>query len=254
MRAVIRTAPRPGRRLFYDTTAAAMPDLGRALGLVIPGRREASNPESRDSRFASSMRPGMTLSRTKKRPASAGLFRRIALLSRDGDDEVMMVVVAARREPHRLQFDRGDAGRDVQPGLALQADRLQRVGIRRTADQEVAAAANSDRGVGADAAVIAGEIAIADPRGRRVHRPAQFGLIGDAEIEAKAADGCDIRLGPAAFALEHALQAGGRADDVADILAALALQDAGADGRHRVGAGERARERGDGNRKCRELH
>src|SRR5215208_3168699 len=35
---------------------------------VIPGRCEASNPESRDSGFASSMRPGMTLRVTSPRP------------------------------------------------------------------------------------------------------------------------------------------------------------------------------------------
>src|SRR5258708_38610669 len=29
--------------------------------MIIPGRREATNPESRDSGFASSMRPGMTV-------------------------------------------------------------------------------------------------------------------------------------------------------------------------------------------------
>ena len=48
-------------------------------------------------------------------------------------------------EPNRLQVDIRYAGRDVQAGLALQADRLQRVGILRTADQEIAAAADTDR-------------------------------------------------------------------------------------------------------------
>jgi len=67
---------------------------------------------------------------------------------------VMMVTIAAMREPHRLQFDVGHAGRNVEPGLALHADRLQRIGILRTADQEIAAAADPDRGVGADAAVM----------------------------------------------------------------------------------------------------
>ena len=50
---------------------------------------------------------------------------------------VMKPAITAMHEPHRLQFDGGDSGRDVQPGLALHADRLQRVGICRTADQEL---------------------------------------------------------------------------------------------------------------------
>ena len=69
----------------------------------------------------------------------------------------------AAPEPDRLQLDIGDAGRDVQAGLALHADRLQRVGILRTTDQEIAAEADADRGIGADAAIIAGEVAAAHP-------------------------------------------------------------------------------------------
>ena len=64
---------------------------------------------------------------------------------------VMMVRTAA--EADWLQLDLGDAGGDVQPGLALHADRLQGIGILRTADEEVAAEADADRCVGADTAV-----------------------------------------------------------------------------------------------------
>jgi hypothetical protein len=70
-----------------------------------------------------------------------------------------MVVVPARGELNRLQFEAGNAGRDVQPGLSLHAERLQRVGVGGTANQEVAAAADADRGIGADAAIAAGEFA-----------------------------------------------------------------------------------------------
>ncbi len=41
-------------------------------------------------------------------------------------------------------------------------------------------------------------------------------------------DGREVGFGTAAFALEDAFEAGDRADHKADILAALALQDAGA--------------------------
>jgi hypothetical protein len=39
-------------------------------------------------------------------------------------------------EPDRLQLDIGYPGRDVQSGLALHDDGLQRIGIRRAADQK----------------------------------------------------------------------------------------------------------------------
>ena len=161
---------------------------------------------------------------------------------------VMLVKVpAAMSDPDRLQLEIGDAGRDVQSGLALHADRLQRVGIRRAADQEIAAAADADRRIGADAAIIAGEFAAPDPAGRRIHRPGKLGLLGEAEIDAEAANGRDIGFGTAALALEHAFEAGDRADHEADILAALALQDAGANRRQRIGAGDRRNERRGGN-------
>src|ERR1019366_7318404 len=133
--------------------------------------------------------------------------------------------IAAMRELDRLQFDIGYSGRDVQPGLALHADRLQCVGIFRPTDQEVAAETHPDRRVGADAAVVAGEIAVSNPAGRRVHRPDESGLLGETEIDAVTANGCDVGFGAAAFALEHTFEAGPRADHEADILAALALQD-----------------------------
>ncbi len=72
---------------------------------------------------------------------------------------VNMPARTATRKPDRLQLDIGDPGRDIQSGLALHADRLQRVGIRRAADQKVAAKTDADGSVGADAAVIAREIA-----------------------------------------------------------------------------------------------
>ena len=69
---------------------------------------------------------------------------------------------------------------------------------------------------------------------------------GDADIDAEAAHGGEIGFGTTARALEHAFEAGDRTDDKADILAAAAFENAGAAGRQRVGAGERASERGSG--------
>jgi hypothetical protein len=67
----------------------------------------------------------------------------------------MADVMAAAPEGNRCQFEIGNSRRDIEPGLTLYADRLQRVGILRTADQKIAAAADADRGVGAHTAVIA---------------------------------------------------------------------------------------------------
>src|SRR5258708_262497 len=94
---------------------------------------------------------------------------------------MMDTAIAAMAEPYRLQFDIGDPGRDVHSVLALHAEGLHRVGFRRTADQKVASESDPDRCVGADAAVIAGELAVSNPPGGRVHRPGQSGLVGDAE-------------------------------------------------------------------------
>src|ERR1019366_7974632 len=206
--------------------------------------RESEERRSRGARFSMTQhrRPCQiceALSLVKKRgPLFTGPFCLALWFSAVMAMPVSVPAIAAMREPDRLQFDAGDSGRDVQPGLALHADRLQCVGIFRPTDQEVAAETHPDRCVGADAAVIAGEIAVSNPAGRRVHRPGQSCLLGDAEIDAEPADGRDVGFGAAAFALEHAFEAGHRADHEADILAALALQDARTNRRQRVGARE----------------
>ena len=51
--------------------------------------------------------------------------------------------------------------------------------------------------------------------------------MGEAEVHADAADGCDIAFGRPAFAPEHAFELCYGTDDKADILAALALQNTG---------------------------
>ncbi len=97
----------------------------------------------------------------------------------------MPVDVPARRaEADRLQIEAGNAGGDIESGLSLQADRLQSVSIRRTTDQEIAATADSDRGVGTDAAIASGKFAAPKPAVRRIHRPGKPRLFGEAEIDA----------------------------------------------------------------------
>src|SRR5581483_5190801 len=165
-----------------------------------------------------------------------------------------MMPVAAVAEANRLELEPGDAGRDIQSGLALHADRLQRIGIARAADQEVAAAADADRRIGADTAIAAGELAIGEPRGRRTDGPGDARLRGDAEIEPETPHGGDIGLGPMARALEHAFEARHRANDKADILPAAAFENARLHRRHRLRAGERTRKRGGGDNESGKSH
>src|SRR3979490_1392039 len=100
---------------------------GDGLQAVIPGWSEGPDPESRDSGFALRAPRNDVCTKQKKRPASAGLFVCCSTLF----SAVMAVPVidparTAASEPHRLQFDVGHSSGDVEPGLPLYADRLQR--------------------------------------------------------------------------------------------------------------------------------
>src|ERR1700726_4371414 len=165
----------------------------------------------------------------KKRPARTGLHSFMNINVRDFSAPAiahmmhMTMKAVARSDLDRFEVEVGNAGRDVKAGLPLHADRLQRVGIRRSADQEIAAAADAHRRIGTDAAVGAGELAAPEPAGRRIHRPGKSALFGDAEIEAEAAYGRHIGFGTAAVAAEHAFEARDRTDDKTDILSAPAL-------------------------------
>src|SRR5579871_61351 len=143
---------------------------------------------------------------SKKRPARAGLFAVCRCVFTSAVTTMMNAAVIA--EANRLELDSGNAGGDIQAGLSLHADRLQRVGVARTADQEVTAAADADRRIGADPAVIASKLAIAEARRRRADRPGKLRLRGNTEIEANAPHGRNIGFGTAARALEHAFQIG----------------------------------------------
>src|ERR1700730_10872864 len=166
----------------------------------------------------------------------------------------MVPVMPAMREADRLKLNAGNASRDIQSSLALHADRLQRVGIGRPTTQKAAAAADADRRIATDAAIGPCEFAASEPGVRRVDGPFESGLLGDAEIDADPAQRRDIGFGTAALALEYALEAGHRTDHEADILAAVALQNAGANRRPRIGALNRRTRGNDGDKKCRASH
>ena len=62
---------------------------------------------------------------------------------------MMVPVNTVTDKPDRLQVNAGDAGGDVQTGLALHADGLQAIGIARAANQKVAAESDAHRRVDA---------------------------------------------------------------------------------------------------------
>jgi len=140
----------------------------------------------------------------------------------------MAVVVPRSAHIGRPQIDIDDAGDGAQAGLALQAQRLQRNRIVRSANQQVGAEADADRGIGANTAEVTGERAAAEPVAWRVDRPRKAGLRRHAEIETETLDARNVGLSRrAGIAAENALQFRRRADNIADVLAALAFEDAG---------------------------
>src|SRR3569623_1822817 len=145
---------------------------------------------------------------------------------------------------NRAQLEVHDTAGDVEAGLALQAEGLQREGVGRTANQEVAAAADADRGIAANAAVAAGQVTRTDLGGRGMHAPAEIGLAGRTEFDAEAADGGNITFGTTAAALEHAIEVGRGRQDLADIRTAVAAKNANLDALLRVRRRERRNEKG----------
>src|SRR5690242_17399356 len=228
---------------------SSTPTCTRAIGACAsaqrsePARAAAANPATRSERRirktpgeekdgSAAWRAGSLchngFHRTKKEARLRGPLRRLPLHIHLAVP--MMMDAAAMSEADRLELDAGNAGGDIQAGLSLHADRLQCIGIARTADQEVAPATDADRRIGADPAITASKLAKTEPGRRRADRPGELRLRSDAEIEANAPDGRDIGFGAAARALEHTFQIGDRPDDKSDILPAAAFEDAGTHG------------------------
>ena len=161
----------------------------------------------------------------------------------------MAVVVTRSAHVRRTQLDIHDSGDRADAGLALQAQRLQRNRVIRTAHQQVGTDADTRRRVGADATEVTGERAAAEPMARRIDDPRQTGFRGGAQIESEALDARDIRFRRCAIAAaEHALHFGGRSDHVTDVRAAMAFEHAGLNLLLSLGArdGRNQRHRGHG--------
>src|ERR1700759_3662649 len=88
----------------------------------------------------------------------------------------------------RPQLQAFQSGRDTEADLTLHADRLQRDRIVRAAEQHVTADPDAERRTAVRAGVVARKIARAKPRCRRIHRPSQRRLLGDAEVDTDLLD------------------------------------------------------------------
>src|SRR5258705_1925261 len=128
-----------------------------------------------------------------------GFCRQPAHLARDD-------AVERDRLSSRPQFQAFQPGRDADADLALHAKRLQRDRIVRSADQRVAADADTERRAALRAGIVAGKVARSKPRHRRKHAPGQHRLLGDAEIESDLADGRDIAVFRHALGAQHAAE------------------------------------------------
>src|SRR6266849_6872775 len=144
-----------------------------------------------------------------------------------------MMVMRGRSSPevpHRAggaQLEAGNAHRDIESGLSLEAQRLQREGILRAAHQRIGVAADHDRGAGSKPAVVAGKIAGADPARGREHRPTQCRLLREADIEADPPHQPIVRVACTAVRSEPALQLVHRAHDEARAPGSAAFENPG---------------------------
>ena len=93
------------------------------------------------------------------------------------------------------QADRSDAGRDVEPGIAFDADRLQRDCAVGAADEHIGAGPDADSGAAGGADIIAVERTGAQISGRREYRPNQHAALRIADIDAELVDRAGIELG-----------------------------------------------------------
>src|SRR6516162_11529751 len=92
------------------------------------------------------------------------------------------------------QADRSDAGGDVEPGVAFDADRLQRDRAVGTADQHVGPDPDPGSGAACGSDIVAGQCARRQIGGWREHRPNQNAPLRIADIDTEFVDRAGIEL------------------------------------------------------------
>jgi len=107
---------------------------------------------------------------------------------------VVMAMMGAVAIRHWAQGYIDNASGCGKAGLPLQAERLQRERVLRAANEEVGTDTDADRRIGTNATVAPGQGAAANTMARRMNRPGKAGLLGDANVEANAMNGCHISV------------------------------------------------------------
>ena len=121
-----------------------------------------------------------------------------------------------RQSTDWLKSHASDTEREIDADLSFHRQRLQRHRFARAADQEVGTDAEADRNVAAGADGFSRQRARRDGGRARQHRPRHHAAGSDADIEAKAADGADVILGPAALRSELTTESLARSNEEAD--------------------------------------
>src|SRR6516165_318097 len=113
------------------------------------------------------------------------------------------------------QADRSDAGRDVEPGIAFDADRLQRDRAVGAADQHIGTGPDPDGGAAGGTDIIAVQRTGGQIGGRREYRPNQHAALRIADIDAELVDRAGIIFGTSGRRRKGAAERLQRAEDKA---------------------------------------
>ena len=113
-----------------------------------------------------------------------------------------------------FQIERADTGRDIQAGIAFDADRLQCDRLVETANEHIGAGADADGRAGRHAAIAAFKRARLHVRRRRNDVPDDDAALGIADIDADLGNAADVMLAETLIRHVIAAHVFGRAEDI----------------------------------------
>ena len=145
------------------------------------------------------------------------------------------------------QRDRADAGRDVKTTIAFNAERLKSDRLVETADQNVRAKTNADRGRGRGTGIVALQGARTDVRRRGKHAPDEHAAIGVTDVDTELGNRAGVMLTAMAVRVVGAVQVLRGTEHKAPAARNVASQRADLDAVRRSVGGTRKRERANSN-------
>src|SRR5271165_4150432 len=143
-------------------------------------------------------------------PRETFLIRSRSTIEKGTPSPAVRPVPALPRSVHGLrmirQADRRKSGSDVEPGISLDAERLQHNGAVRAADERIDADADPDRSAGGASDIIAGQRAWGHARLRREYGPHDHAILGVTDIGAEFRDLARILFGNPVHAGHRAIK------------------------------------------------